>query len=100
MKRMIYLWKHCCALASVALLTNCGAKVQADPKAEAPPPVPVEQVTDVNLVKVDHPEKFPIATAASFSAAPGTKRYRHGEPGRVAPGSGDLAWRRAGSYRF
>jgi cobalt-zinc-cadmium efflux system membrane fusion protein len=58
------------SIASLALLTNCGAKVQADPKAEAPPPVPVEQVADVNLVKVQHPEQFPIATAGSFSAAP------------------------------
>jgi cobalt-zinc-cadmium efflux system membrane fusion protein len=58
------------SIASLSLLTNCGAKVQADPKAEAPPPVPVEQVADVNLVKVQHPEQFPIATASSYSAAP------------------------------
>jgi cobalt-zinc-cadmium efflux system membrane fusion protein len=69
MNRIILVEALLC-IGSVALLTNCGAKVQADPKAEAPPPAEVEKVTDVNLVKVDHPEKFPIVTAKPFSAAP------------------------------
>jgi cobalt-zinc-cadmium efflux system membrane fusion protein len=69
MNRRIFVEALLCA-GSIVMLTNCGAKVQADPKAEAPPPVPVEQVSDVNLVKVDDPKKFPIVTATSFSAAP------------------------------
>lgn len=58
------------SIAAMALLTNCGAKVKADAAAEAPPTAVVEQVTDVNLVKVDHPEQFPTVMAGSFSAAP------------------------------
>jgi cobalt-zinc-cadmium efflux system membrane fusion protein len=69
MKRIIFVEGLLC-IGSIVLLTNCGAKVQADPKAEAPPPIPVEQVADVNLVKVEHPEQFPIATATVYSAAP------------------------------
>ena len=53
-----------CALVALALaMAGCRAKGQADPKAEAPPPAQVENETDVNLVKVDHPEQFPLATA-------------------------------------
>ncbi len=60
-----------CVAGAVAL-AGCG-QVKADPKvdikAEAPPPPRVEQVGDPNLVKVDHPEQFPIATAAVYAAA-------------------------------
>ena len=53
-----------CALVALALaMAGCRAKGQPDPKAEAPPPAQVENETDVNLVKVDHPEQFPLATA-------------------------------------
>ncbi len=45
-----------------------GAK--ADPKAEAPPPVQVEPDLDANNFKVDHPEQFPLATAAEYKSAP------------------------------
>jgi len=60
-----------CLGAAVAL-AGCG-QVKADPKvdikAEAPPPTQVEQVGDPSLVKVDHPEQFPLATAAVYDAA-------------------------------
>jgi len=60
-----------CLGAAVAL-EGCG-QVKADPKvdikAEAPPPTQVEQVGDPSLVKVDHPEQFPLATAAVYDAA-------------------------------
>lgn len=53
------------------LLAACGKKeAAADTKAEAPPPTKVEKEGDANLVKVDHPEQFPVATAGSQSAAP------------------------------
>jgi cobalt-zinc-cadmium efflux system membrane fusion protein len=43
---------------------------KADPKAEAPPPVQVEPDLDANNFKVDHPEQFPLATAAEYKSAP------------------------------
>jgi cobalt-zinc-cadmium efflux system membrane fusion protein len=58
----------CIALS--LLLTGCNEKVRADPKLEAPPPAKVEQELDASLVKVDHPEQFPLATAARRVAAP------------------------------
>jgi cobalt-zinc-cadmium efflux system membrane fusion protein len=57
----------CAALAISAC--GCGSKEKADPKAEAPPAAQVEQVGDPNLVKVDHPEQFPIATAVAYNAS-------------------------------
>jgi len=58
----------CAALA--VLLAGCGAKAKTDPSAEAPPPAVVELDQDVNVVKVDHPEQFPIVTAREYDAAP------------------------------
>jgi membrane fusion protein, heavy metal efflux system len=53
------------------MLAACGRKTEAsDTKAEAPPSAKVEQEGDANLVKVDHPEQFPLATAGKHSAAP------------------------------
>ncbi|MGA2040885.1 MAG: efflux RND transporter periplasmic adaptor subunit [Bryobacteraceae bacterium] len=60
-----------CLLAALALaLAGCRAKGQPDPKAEAPPPAQVENETDVNVVKVDHAEQFPLATAVLRETAP------------------------------
>lgn len=55
------------ALLSVALLAGC-SKEKANPAAEAPPPAKVEHEGDVNLVNVDHPEQFPLATASERDA--------------------------------
>ena len=52
------------------LLSGCTERVKADPKAEAPPPAIVEHEPDSSLVKVDHPDSFPLVTAAKHSAAP------------------------------
>jgi cobalt-zinc-cadmium efflux system membrane fusion protein len=49
------------------LLNSCGSG-NADPKAEAPPPAVVEHEPDLNIVKVEHPEKFPLATAIEHKA--------------------------------
>jgi cobalt-zinc-cadmium efflux system membrane fusion protein len=57
-------------LAAGLALTGCGSKVQADAKAEAPPAATVERESDANLVKVDHPEQFPLATAEQHDSAP------------------------------
>ena len=61
----------CLCLGCALLLAGCGAKGETtDPKAEAPPPAQVIEETDVNVVKVDHPEQFPLATAGERDAAP------------------------------
>ncbi len=52
------------------LLVGCGAKAKTDPRAEAPPPAVVEQDQDANVVKVDHPEQFPVVTATAHDSAP------------------------------
>jgi membrane fusion protein, heavy metal efflux system len=43
---------------------------KADPKAEAPPAASVQQELDANNFQVEHPELFPLATAAEYKAAP------------------------------
>jgi len=58
------------ALALSLLLAGCNEKVKADPKLEAPPPAKVESELDASLVKVDHPEQFPLVTAGKHAAAP------------------------------
>lgn len=59
------------AVVVALLLSACGKKEEAaDPAAEGPPPTTVEKEGDANLVKVDHPEQFPLATAGQHSAAP------------------------------
>jgi len=58
-------------LAAAVALAGCGATgKQPDPKAEAPPPATVEHEPDASLVKVDHPDQFPLATAARRTSAP------------------------------
>jgi cobalt-zinc-cadmium efflux system membrane fusion protein len=58
-----------CAGFALALV-NCGQSVKADPAAEAPPPPKVETVGDSSVVKVDHPEAFPVVMAIKYDAAP------------------------------
>jgi cobalt-zinc-cadmium efflux system membrane fusion protein len=41
-----------------------------DPKAGSPPPVTVEHEEDGGLIKVDHPDQFPVVTATKHEAAP------------------------------
>jgi cobalt-zinc-cadmium efflux system membrane fusion protein len=58
----------CCLLPSVVLV---GCKEgKADEKAEAPPPAVVIPDMDANSFKVDHPERFPLATSGEYTAAP------------------------------
>ena len=45
-------------------------RARGDPAAEAPPPATVVPDMNVNLFAVDHPEQFPLATAAAHTAAP------------------------------
>jgi len=69
MNRHTFLAATLCLLA-VVFLAGCGKGVQADPKAEAPPATTVEQEQDVNVVKVDNPQKFPVIAAQPHSTAP------------------------------
>jgi cobalt-zinc-cadmium efflux system membrane fusion protein len=60
--RYLALW---CVWACFA--GGCG-EGKGDPKAEAPPAAKVEQEQDVNVVKVEHPEQFPLFTATEYAA--------------------------------
>ncbi len=51
------------------LLAGCNDG-KTDPKAEAPPTPTVVPDLDSNNFKVDHPEQFPLVTAAEHKAAP------------------------------
>jgi len=55
------------SLALSGFAAGCGAS-KGDPKAEAPPAAKVEHEQDVNVVKVDHPEQFPLFTAIEYAA--------------------------------
>jgi membrane fusion protein, heavy metal efflux system len=48
---------------AILLLCSCG-NGKNDPNAGAPPPLKVERAEDRNVFQVDHPEKFPLTTAA------------------------------------
>ncbi len=69
MKSLIVAEATLCFALSL-LLCGCTEKGKADLEAEAPPAVKVEHEQDVNIIKVDHPEQFPLATAGAHDAAP------------------------------
>jgi cobalt-zinc-cadmium efflux system membrane fusion protein len=54
-------------LASCVCLPGCGDR-KGDRKAEAPPPASVEHEQVENVVQVDHPEQFALATAAAHES--------------------------------
>jgi membrane fusion protein, heavy metal efflux system len=54
-------------LFCTSLLAGCNGKT-ADPKAEAPPTAVVQPDADVNLVHVDHPNQFTLATAKDYQS--------------------------------
>src|ERR1700686_4647850 len=58
---------QCVCLVGLALAL-AGCNTHADPAAEAPPPAHVEHEQDLNVVKVDHPEQFALATAGLRAA--------------------------------
>jgi cobalt-zinc-cadmium efflux system membrane fusion protein len=57
-----------CFILTLGFVACSGDK--SDPKAEAPPKAVVEPDLDANNFKVDHPEQFPLATAAEHKAVP------------------------------
>src|ERR1700728_2788572 len=52
-----------------SLLTGWNGK-PSDPKSEAPPAAEVQTDTDVNVVRVDHPDQFRLATATIYETTP------------------------------
>lgn len=57
-------------LGAAGSLLNCSQAMKSDPAAEAPPAAQVETAGDPNVVKVDHPEQFPVVTAVKYNTAP------------------------------
>ena len=59
------------ALAGVLLLAGCNGKGSGvEAGTTAPPPTVVEREGDVNVFRVDHPERYPLATAGRRLAVP------------------------------
>jgi cobalt-zinc-cadmium efflux system membrane fusion protein len=56
--------------ASAGALAGCTARGSADEGSGAPPPAVVERDDDVSTIRVDHPDRFPLATATTHDAAP------------------------------
>jgi membrane fusion protein, heavy metal efflux system len=54
----------------VVLLASCGSKEKADPAAAAPPETKVIEQPDLNLVKVDKPERFVVVSAEQHEEKP------------------------------
>lgn len=57
------------ALSAALFLAGCGQKAKPDQNAEAPPATTVITTGDVNTLKVDHPEQFPVVAAGKLSEA-------------------------------
>jgi len=62
------------ALASIpvwaSLLAACTARGSADSASGSPPPAVIDHDEDASAIRVDHPEHFPLSTAAAYDAAP------------------------------
>jgi cobalt-zinc-cadmium efflux system membrane fusion protein len=57
--------------ALALILAGCVASgSNRNPEAEAPPPAQVERESDAGMVKVDHPDRFPLTTATQRVFAP------------------------------
>jgi cobalt-zinc-cadmium efflux system membrane fusion protein len=65
----VFLFGVGCAALTIAL-SGCSEKVSADPRSEAPPAAKIEQELDANLVKVDHPDQFPLVPSVPHASAP------------------------------
>ncbi len=57
------------SLALALLMLGCGGNSEKNAAAEAPPPAQVVREQDANVVKVDHPDQFPLATAVEHAGA-------------------------------
>jgi cobalt-zinc-cadmium efflux system membrane fusion protein len=58
-------------LAGTGLLAGCSSRASADnASATAPPPAVVEHDGDTGAIQIEHPDQFPLATAADHRATP------------------------------
>jgi membrane fusion protein, heavy metal efflux system len=67
MNRRLALRVSYCAVLT-GLLAGCGGKSESG--AGAPPAPKVEREEDVNVLKAEHPEQFPLVKAGEYLAAP------------------------------
>lgn len=58
------------ALVATAWLAGCGAKGKVDEAAAAPPAAKVQEVPDLNLIRIDRPERFTLVTAGQREELP------------------------------
>ena len=58
------------ALLFVLFLAGCGSKEKVDPAAAAPPPPKVVDEPDLNLVRIDRPERFRLVEAGRHEELP------------------------------
>ena len=72
MRQIVFVEAGIAAVLSL-LWAGCDRKVKADTIAEEPAPVEVEHKHGASLVKVDHPERFSLATATRHASAPELK---------------------------
>jgi len=72
MRQIVLVEAGVAALLSL-LLSGCDRKVKADTFAGEPARAEVEHKHGASLVKVDHPERFPLATATRHASAPELK---------------------------
>ena len=70
MKTEFVAWSYAQLFALLLGVVLVGCKSKSDPNAGAPPPAVVVPDMDANNFKVDHPERFPLATAGEHKAAP------------------------------
>ena len=66
-------WRSATAAVLMLLcgsIAGCGARGSADAESGAPPAAIVDHDGDASVVRVDHPEQFPLATATAREAAP------------------------------
>lgn len=68
MHRMKF-WLITLVLAIMLTLGGC-KEPKADPVSEAPPPAEVQREQNGSVIRVDHPEQFPLARAAEYKAVP------------------------------
>jgi cobalt-zinc-cadmium efflux system membrane fusion protein len=55
--------------AAFLVAAGCGDR-KGGPASEAPPPAQVEREQDGSVIQVDHPEQFPLITAAAHNSRP------------------------------
>jgi membrane fusion protein, heavy metal efflux system len=61
----------CPTLLAVLILIGCGSKQKIDERAAAPPPARIiEQHPDLNMIQVDHPERFQLVAAGERQELP------------------------------